>query len=63
MDMPSYGSLPSDADTTHRLKDNGRHYVCWTRKLYDEDEVKAIAAKWSDATQVYIKTGVKIDDQ
>lgn len=56
---PSYGSLASDPHSTHRLTDGDRKYVCWTDKLRSEDEAKAVAAKWADATQEYIKTGKK----
>lgn len=61
--MPGYGSRSTDAHTTHRLTDNGRHFICWNKKLYDEDELKSVISLWSDATQEYIKSGITIDDQ
>lgn len=61
--MPSYGSRSTSLHTTHRLTDGGRHYICWDRKIYNEESLKAVVASWSDKTQEYIKTGVTIDEQ
>ena len=61
--MPSYGSRDTGAHTTHRLSSGGRHYICWNRKIYDEDDLRAVVALWSDATQKYIRTGITIDEQ
>ncbi|MGI8467322.1 MAG: hypothetical protein ACR2N3_02610 [Pyrinomonadaceae bacterium] len=62
--MPSYGLRSNDIKITHRLIDtNGRYYVCWNRKLYDEDDLKSVIALWSDTTQEYIRTGETISDQ
>ncbi len=61
--MPSYGSRSTSLHTTHRFPDNGRHYVCWDRSIYDEEDLKKVVAIWCDTTQTYIKTGVTIDEQ
>lgn len=61
--MPNYGSRSTSLHTTHRLTDGGRHYICWNRNLYDEEDLKKVVAVWSDATQTYIKTGATIDEQ
>lgn len=55
--MPSYGSRSASLHATHRLADWGRHYICWDRKIRDEEDLKAVAAAWSDKTQEYIKSG------
>lgn len=61
--MPSYGSRSTSLTTTHRLPDGNRYYVCWSKKIYNEDGLKTVVASWSDKTQEYIKTGVTIDEQ
>ena len=61
--MPSYGARANDPHTTHRLSDNGRKYVCWSREIYDENELKSIISVWSDMTQKYLKAGITIDEQ
>lgn len=55
--QPSYGSRNTSAHATHRLTSGGRHYVCWTRPLYSEEDARQVAAKWADCTQTYIRTG------
>ncbi len=58
--QPSYGSRPTDADSTHRLTDNGRKYVCWTAPIRSREDLKQVVALWSDSTQDYIKYGIPI---
>ncbi len=55
--QPSYHGRPNDADSTHRLSDGSRKYVCWTKPLRSLEEAKQVAAKWADKTQEYIRTG------
>jgi hypothetical protein len=61
--MPSYGSRDTSLLTTHRLTDGNRHYVCWSKSIYDPEAMKSVVALWSDATQKYIRTGTTIDQQ
>ena len=55
--QPSYGSRNTGFESTHRLSDGGRHYVCWTGALKTLSEAKHVAARWADNTQQYIKSG------
>jgi|SRR6185369_2180637 len=55
--QPSYGVRASGAHETHRLMAGGRYYICWTGAIRDETEAMAVAARWADATQEYIRTG------
>lgn len=61
--MPSYGTRNTSMMVTHRLLDNGRHFVCWSNPLRSLADVKQVAALWADLTQTYIKTGRTIDEQ
>lgn len=63
MGMPSYGTRRTDASTTHRLSEGGRSFVCWSGSLKSEEDARQVAKKWADMTQVYIRTGVTIDEQ
>lgn len=58
--QPSYGPRPTDADSTHRLTDNGRKYVCWNRRIWSREDLKKVVALWSDRTQEYIRYGFPI---
>ncbi len=55
--QPSYRGRPTGCHPTHRLTQNGRHYVCWTNPLRSLEEAKQVAALWADETQKYIRTG------
>ena len=55
--QPDYGSRDSSCQTTHRLKEGERYYVCWTKNLYTMAEVKQVGADWAKRTDRYIKTG------
>jgi hypothetical protein len=61
--MPSYGSRDTGLHTTHRLSEGNRYYVCWSRSLHSEQEVKDVVSLWADLTQTYIRTGTSIDEQ
>jgi len=61
--MPSYGRRNTSLHVTHRLRDNGRYYVCWSEPLRSLEDAKKVAALWADLTQEYIKTGRTIDEQ
>ena len=63
INMPSYGSRDGNNYVTHRKTDGSRSFVCWSRDLYSENEMRRVAAKWADLTQVYIRTGRTIDEQ
>ncbi len=64
LDMPSYNGRDQDIYTTHRsIDEHGRYYVCWSKPLYTEEELKKVVALWSDLTQTYIRTGRTIDQQ
>ena len=57
LSQPDYRGRPSDCHSTHRLSNDGRHYVCWTKQLRTEHEARQVAAAWADATQRYIRFG------
>jgi len=50
---------------THRYQDkeNNMFYVCWTPEPASFDEMKAVAAMWSELTHGYIKTGESMNRQ
>lgn len=58
--QPSYGSRPADADSTHRLTDSGRKYVCWNSRIWSRRDLEKVVALWSDRTQEYIRYGLPI---
>lgn len=57
--QPSYKSRATDADSTHRLTDSGRKYICWTDRLTSQQQAESVACVWADHTQDYIRTGNK----
>jgi hypothetical protein len=60
LSQPSYRSRATDSHSTHRLTDyHGRKYVCWSTPISSADGLKNVVAKWSDATQDYIKYGTR----
>lgn len=62
LSQPSYGSRNRALHATHRLIDGqGRYYVCWNRAVRTVDDIKAIAALWSERTQRYIQDGIPLD--
>ncbi len=59
LDQPNYGFRASDDHTTHRIYDGSKYYICWTDKIRSLSDAKKVASKWADATQLYIKYGIK----
>lgn len=55
--QPSYGTRSTDAHSTHRLSAGGRKFVCWTTAFRTEAEARAVAQRWADSTQRYIRFG------
>ena len=55
--QPSYRGKAEDGHSTHRYSDGSRKYICFTGTIRSEDQAKAVAAKWADSTQEYIKYG------
>ena len=55
--QPSYGGRDDDLDSTHRHRDSGGHYVCWTEPIESREESEAIADQWVEGTDRYIQTG------
>jgi hypothetical protein len=58
-DAPSYSAYGRDESlhATHRLRDGGRFYVCWTDSLRTFEHAKSVAKLWAEATARYLKTG------
>jgi hypothetical protein len=56
--QPSYGTRSTSVNTTHRLHDNGRPYICFTAKLTTMKDAAAVAEGWAKRTDLYIDTGV-----
>lgn len=44
--------------TPHQLSAGGRFYVCWSTPLRSVKAVRVVAARWADATQEYLRTGL-----
>jgi len=61
--MPSYQGRNESCVITHRLLDGNRYYICWSQPIKSVEDLKKVAAKWSDLTQTYIRTGRTIDQQ
>jgi len=56
-DSPAYGDRPSDAQSTHRLRDEHGAYVCWNSATSSLSECQGVAALWADCTENYLGTG------
>lgn len=59
VNTPSYGVRDEGLHATHRLTDNGRHYICWTDPLPSEEQAQTVAKLWAEATQKYIHSGTR----
>jgi hypothetical protein len=57
--QPSYGCRDSGVSVTHRLQDGRGTYVCWAGNLETEEQARAVAAQWAEATQAYILEGTR----
>ncbi len=55
--QPSYGALPSDAHSSHRLTDSRGKYVCWSAPVRTRAESEAVAKYWAVNTDEYIASG------
>jgi len=55
--QPAYGRRDTSLDATHRLRDGGRYYVCWTRPIRSVEDAKAVARAWAESTQRYVRSG------
>lgn len=58
--QPSYQGRNESSHPTHRLSEGSSKYVNWSETVYDRDLIKAIAARWADCTQEYVRTGKKL---
>jgi hypothetical protein len=56
-DCPAYGDRLSDAQSTHRLRDEHGAYVCWDSEISSLSECQGVAALWADCTENYLGTG------
>lgn len=58
-----YGGRDTSGHATHRNLFEGDTYpcVCWSGRANTLEEIKAIAALWSDATALYVKNGGSFD--
>jgi hypothetical protein len=54
-----YGNRNASAHATHRnhFANDTYECICWSGKVDTFEEMKAIAALWSDATALYVKDG------
>ena len=55
--QPGYRRRSTTAHATHRLSDNGNHYICWQGRIQTKDEAEAVAKLWADKTAAYIVMG------
>jgi hypothetical protein len=55
--QPGYGDRSADCDSTHRLTDKGRNYICWTGVLLTEEDARKLAKLWAECTQEYLRIG------
>ena len=60
--VPSYGSRPSGAHETHRLRDqHGRVYVCWDTRIDRVEQIMWAAREWAERTVRYIEHGTAFE--
>lgn len=59
--QPPYRGRDTSLHKTHRLTDGNRKYVCWTKQLWTEADLRKVVALWSDRTQRYIKHGTAFE--
>jgi hypothetical protein len=57
--QPSYRGRDTSLHATHRLRDGNRNYVCWTKPLWSQQDLKQVVAIWADSTQQYIRDGTR----
>lgn len=56
-EAPRYEGRSEGAGPTHRLIDNGRHYICWSTRVDSKSAMESIADLWAKATVMYIVHG------
>lgn len=57
LSQPSYEGRDDSGHSTHRLTDSTGKYICWSKPIASLEDARAIAKRWAEATQNYIKTG------
>jgi hypothetical protein len=55
--QPNYCGRSEDTHSTHRLTDSAGWFICWTARIESYEDAKAVAKKWAEATEKYIKHG------
>lgn len=53
----NYGGRRDDFFITHRLEDDRGKYICWTGAINSIADAKRVASAWTEATDIYIRTG------
>ncbi|HCC34155.1 MAG TPA: hypothetical protein DEQ02_00360 [Ruminococcaceae bacterium] len=59
-----YKARNTSFHATHRLHTSGEtyDYICWAGRIATFEQAKAVASLWSDATALYIRSGVDFDE-
>jgi hypothetical protein len=57
--QPDYGERDRSLHATHRLQGGGRYYICWEPLPRTEEDARAVAARWGECTERYIKDGTR----
>ncbi len=57
--QPGYRGRSEDLHATHRYRDGGEHYVCWSEPVETLEDSEAIADLWKKNTQAYIRSGTR----
>ncbi|MEI7899682.1 MAG: hypothetical protein WCK89_05485 [bacterium] len=57
--QPGYGGRSDDLHTTHRYRDCGQHYVCWSEPVSTREDSVEIANLWKENTEAYIQNGTR----
>lgn len=61
--MPDLCGRNAGGGITHRLYDNGQHYICWNTRVATLKEMQTISRVWADSIQEYIATGTRFGPQ
>lgn len=55
--QPHYGNRPSDGHSTHRMRDDGGIFICWTHPIPTLEGCQNVAKLWAQYTDNYIALG------
>lgn len=57
LEQPPYGGRDASPQTTHRLSDGVRRYICFEPLPRTREDARKLAKAWSELTLTYVRTG------